>query len=268
MKLILVAVIIAMASADMTLDQWNVMEKGTRVKERIMTDFEDGVQKIVVPKHNDLTKMTIYNDFNHDVSVYKMHSEQRCYVMELTADKKKSFMELHESIKNHTKEVANPNTPFTGLKPSDYVLRPENLLAKDDVDFQSPGGILATAKCGKYMIVRGVAIPTSVDVNTFAMEQLKTSMANSQYTDTDHLPIRDLFTCSDKLKEYALAEMKRCNGSLTDFKALCKFRKSSCVYIVSCPYDDKYFAWLCKGKHNFNNIYCCEYECSRPRTLA
>lgn len=265
MKLILVAAIIAMASADMTLDKWNVIEKGMRVNERIMTDLEDGVQKIVVPKHNDLAKMTIYNDFKNDISVYKMHSEQRCYVMELTAEKKKSFMELHEAIKNHTKEVANPNTPFTGLKSTDYVLRPENLLAKDDVDFNSPGGKLAKEKCGKYMIVRGVAIPTYVDVNAFAMEQLKTSMAKSMYAGTDHLPIRDLFTCSDKLKQYALEEMKRCGGSLTDFTALCKFRKSSCVYIVSCPYDTKYYAWLCKGKHNFDNIYCCEYECTKPR---
>merc|ERR1712142_1014101 len=229
--IILIAIFVSMVSADMTLDSWSVIERGTRVQERIMTDLVDGIQKIVVPKHNNLAKLTIYNDFNNDVSVYKIHSEKRCYVMDLTEEMKKGFKELHESIKNHTKEVNNPNTPFTGLKESDYILKPKNLLAKNDVDMQSAGGILAARMCGDYSIVRGVAIPTDVDVNEFAMQQLKKSVASAQsaYND-DGLLIRDLFTCSDKLKDYALEEMKRCGGSLTDFKAICKFRRSSCVY--------------------------------------
>jgi len=243
------------------VDQLDIMEKGTRVTERVVTN-EDGIQEIVIPKHNQLTGMSIYNDFNNDVSVYKMHSEQRCYVMDLTADMKKSFLELHEAIQNHTKEVANPSTPFTGLKYADYVLKPENLLARDDVDVTSPGGELAVRKCGVYKIVSGIAIPTSVDVNTFALETLKKSVANSPNYD---LPIRDLFTCNDALKNYALAEMQRCGGVMNDFRAICKFRKSSCAYIVSCPYAQKYHYWLCKGKHNFTNMFCCEYECTRPR---
>jgi len=263
MALIIFTAILAMVSAEMTVDKWNIMEKGTRVKEQIMTNMEDGLQKIVVPKHNDLSKMTIYNDFNNDVSVYKIHSEKRCYVMKMTKGQKKSFKELHEAIQNHTKEVANPNTPFTGLKPSDYALRPVTLLANDNVDFTSPGAKLAVKKCSGYSIVSGVAIPADTDVNTFAMEQLKASVAKSQ--NQYDLPIRDLFTCSDALKSYALEEMKRCGGSLKDFKAVCKFRKSSCVYIVSCPYDMRYHYWLCKGKHNFSNIFCCEYECDQPR---
>lgn len=269
MMIILIAAFISMASADMTLDSWNVIEKGARVQERIMTDLVDGVQKIVVPKHNTRSKMTIYNDFKDDVSVYKIHSEKRCYVMELTEELKKTFKELHESIKNHTKEVNNPNTPFNGLKESDYVLKPKNLLAKDDVDFKSAGGILAVRMCGTYNIVRGVAIPTDVDVNTFAMEQLKKSVAKrtslAQAGTSYDLPIRDLFTCSNALYKYAMEEMARCDGSFSKFKTLCKFRKSSCVYIVSCPYDDKYHYWKCKGKHNFTNIYCCEYECTIPK---
>lgn len=243
--------LVSIGDHELDVDNLPITEMGVKFDQMVVTDVTESLQSIVVPQHLQISGMTMLNDFKHNITIYKIEQEKRCYVMEMDPLQKENYKELNKGV--HTLKKYVPSW-------SAYEKKTQNMFAGGPVDPTTVAGKRATSLCGPFDIVRGV-VSTEKDVNKFAIDQLKKSVSSGMYD----LTLRDIFTCSDDAMKVALAELKRCGGDMNDFHATCKFRRSSCAYIVTCPYDTKMHYWNCKGKHNFDNMFCCEYACSRPR---
>merc|ERR1712150_365722 len=149
-------------------------------------------------------------------------SEKRCYVMDMDKDLKDQYEKLNDDV-----EVLKKVMPSGDI----YTKKAYNLFAGGSVDASSARKKAAEV-CANFDIVTGVQTQEK-DVNKFAIDQLKKSMASPLYD----LEMRDIYACDNKAMQYAMSELKRCGGDMNKFKAICTFRRSSCVYIVSCPYD-------------------------------
>ncbi|CAH3028541.1 unnamed protein product, partial [Porites evermanni] len=62
---------------------FQIVEKGTLVKEEIEIDLENQKEVVRVPQHNEVDAMDLLNDFNAGLSVRRVPSTQDCYVFQL-----------------------------------------------------------------------------------------------------------------------------------------------------------------------------------------
>lgn len=227
--------------------------------------FTGGLQQIIqVPQHNNVDGITIFNDFQVGVSIYRTDAhpkgseaeEKMCYVITMNAEEKREFkdLELGMDLLSHASHMPEPV-----IAPTSYEKDPSYFMVTGTETDLSPG-YLAVAKqhCGSNRIVPAIKVKTSEEASKWATERLRSSNGNRVRRDTS---IRDIFTCDLKAQEYAMASIGKCKGVMNDVQAVCTFRMTSCAYIISCPYSTKLHHWLCKGKHSFNNPVCCNYEC-------
>lgn len=243
---------VSIGDHELDVESLPITEMGVKFEQTVVTDITESLQSIVVPQHRNISGMTVMNDFKYNITIYKVEQERRCYVIDMDPLQKESFKDLNEGV--HTLKKYVPSWRA-------YKKNQQNMFAGGAVDPTTIAGMRAASLCGPFDIVQGVA-SNEKDVNKFAIDRLKKSASSGLYD----VQLRDIFTCNDAKMKEALAELKRCQGDMNDFQATCKFRRSSCVYIVTCSYDSVMHYWNCQGKHNFDNIFCCEYECTRPRS--
>jgi len=226
--------------------------------------FTGGMQQTIqVPQHLNVDGITIHNDFDLGISVQRTDShpaetadeEKLCYVTVMTAQEREEYEDFAMGVEllKHADHM-----PEKVQKPTSYEKVTTNFLVTGSAS-DLPTEYLEVAKqhCGSNRIVSAIKAATGDDVSQWAMDKLK-SNGNRVRRDT---AIRDIYTCNDAARAYALNAMNKCNGVINDITAVCTFRTSACAYILSCPYSTTYHYWNCKGKHNFHNNICCNYEC-------
>jgi len=265
---IILCIALASTQAVRLKHELKIQEGNAQFKEEVGGEFtKDNTLKqvIKVPQHNRVNGMTQVNDLGLGISIYRMDvlptglesEEKLCYVTSMTLKEKFEFEEFEIGIQI----VNSPEKKV--VKPTSYTKVTTNFLVTGEKDTLSAEK-LAVAKqhCGTNRIVAAIKADTGMDASKWATERLHKSNAPVVYD----YAIRDIFTCDDASKNYALASFNKCKGVLTHIKAVCTFRTSACAYILSCPYSSKLHYWNCKGKHNFHNSLCCQYEC-RPNGL-
>jgi len=220
-------------------------------------------QTIRVPQHLNVDGMTLLNDFALGISVYRTDAhpqetageEKLCYVTVMSAEEREEYEDFAMGVEllKHADSM-----PMKVKAPTSYEkVETSFLVTGNEADLSADYLAVAKQHCGSNRIVPAIEAKTGDDVSQWAMDKLR-SNGNRVRRDT---AIRDIYTCNDQARAYALNAMNRCNGVINDITAVCTFRTSACAYILSCPYSTTYHYWNCKGKHNFHNNICCNYEC-------
>jgi len=236
-------------------------EDGKHFDQKFFMDDNDRFEFIKVPAHGDRVAVTVLVDTKLHYAIHKMPAMKMCYVINTDGQEDKPMAE--------ERSIKAVNNQFPHNK---YSIRNHRILVEGDADTTSEIGKIAAKFCrGDYQIKNAVSFEGDEDVSEYVNKQIQAGIQTSDRDVTSsHRSKRDvvlrdfvMFSCSEEDSEHAINELTRCGGVLNDFRATCKFRRSSCTYRVHCDFDENIGSHVCKGNHDLNSIICCTYQCNQ-----
>lgn len=247
MKLFVLLATVGMlyAQASFELDDIDIQEGKTVVKEHLVLDKANGIATAHTGSHNGRKGVTEMIDSQHGIVASRFdrddgdRMERVCAIRRLDPTVDSNPTEASHAIHLANKKMPNVVEEVKHM----YIYKPfenERSLPKVIRKF-----------CRGLKMVHQVAVTSMKEANKAALEAAKAAKKDSrkravvkEFTGCTNVSTMKIMTCpADKL---------RCD---------CKIRRSSCTYWIKCPMNLEKGGFDCKGLHKFNSMVCCDYNC-------
>lgn len=223
---------------------FQIVEKGTLVKEEIEIDLENQEEVIRVPKHNGVDAMDMLNDFNAGLSVRRVPSTQDCYVFKLDP----SFP-TPQKLKLDMEQVSKQPMP-NEVSVEKFITRVLGLANR----LALPQRIVEF--CGTFPIYMAEEIPTDAINATFYKIQDRGRKKR-------HHLLSRIHACSNAALEKA---MNCINQMGFNFNLQCTYRTANRFYVVFCKHSHGFriaMRYRCSRISHYINVQevCCNAVC-------
>ena len=201
----------------------------------------------MVPKHNDVDKSDVLNDFNLNLTITRLPDKRICYIKSL--EKRLTAPRKLKSDMNYVRRTQSQIQKAGMLVSSTQLAIDTKMEAKD-----LPPVVVKF--CAGFPIYR----VREMSKDSIKIEQEQRSSEGSP------LEKRDLPWCMNGL-DYT----KKLPCSPKEYAIFCKLRASSCVFWAKCnqPQLIKSLSFSvfgssekkCQFDHQYNSLVCCEFKC-------